>query len=242
MYTLRTQRVSTSDTYGCFSNHYICNLAATPELAASKAEAYFAAITDNMVADPSVKVVLDIDPEFVADKRNGKMSIDDTRKTEQIEAGIFPFGKHYATKISDAPDSYIMYFADMLLKKESKASTVPVTQALALACMGVALERGLIAKREAVVQARNERDALSLFMGEETQRIDFEGTLEVSIQKQDGYGGFYWINKVYCNTNIVIYLGSKSLGTVGEVVKFKATIKKHSLHNGIKTTQVSRPY
>jgi uncharacterized protein (DUF3820 family) len=239
MYTLRARR----DTVGqqafmadFMPDYYICNLAATPELAAEKATLYFEAMQDRITQSEHFKMILDTDPEQEAFKRRGKLSTYDTIKLNKVEEGYFPFGKHVDTKIIDAPDSYILYFAD-----KATEVTEPVLGALVAACMGVALERGLIAKREAIKAERMERDMLSNFIGTVGSRIDFEGELLVCFQKDDGYGGSYWINKVYCNNNIVVYMGSKSLGDKGSVVKFRATIKKHSEYQGIKTTQVSRP-
>lgn len=154
---------------------------------------------------------------------------------EKIEAGLFPFGKHKDTPIADAPDSYVLYFAD----KHTEADVV--VQALAAVCMGVAMERDLIAKREAARQERAELDAQSQHVGTIGERILFEGEVVSAFYREaDAYSGGFWITKVRCGGNLITYIGNM-LAERGETIKFKATVKKHDEYKGALSTVVNRP-
>lgn len=239
MYTLRQRR----DVEGQLSavailmpDFYLCNLAATEELAIAKASAYVEAMRERIGENENF--VIEFFPEVDHEnfKRRGKLSVRDTHSLEQLEAGIFPFGKHAGKLVADAPDSYILFFAD-----KSKDTTLGVVmQAVAAVCMGVALEKGLIAKRDQVRAERHAVDSQSQFIGKVGERRDFEGEVIVSFYKQTEYGD-YWVNKVRCGADIVTYAGCKSLGDVGTVAKFRATIKAHDVYHGINSTKVNRP-
>lgn len=234
MYTLRFNRAGVGAMFA-FDN-YICNLAADVERAVEKAKTYVDALRDRIGETNDFKIVFDEYPDAEVYKRRGKLSVRDTSNIEQIEDGIFPFGKHAGTKIADAPDSYVLFFAD-----KAKDASEPVMVALSAACMGAALERGLIAKRDQARAERAAQDALSNFIGTVGERRVFEGEVIMSFEKQDGFGGSFWINKVRCGSDLVCYIGSKSLGEKGSSIKFKATVKSHDVYEGAKSTKVSRP-
>ena len=234
MYTLRMSRELVGEgMYNCV-DFYVCTLAAHLDRAVAKAEAYFEALKDR-VQD----IELCTDPEYVATVRRGKLSVKDTKQIEMIEEGFFPFGKMAGQRIDSAPDSYLLYFADMAKKTPEGA----VICALIAACTGVALERGAIAKREAKREEQRTIDLQSEFVGEIGKRQEFEGTPVLSLQNPQPFDNFgaYWINKIRCGNDLVTYIGSKSLGQVGTQIKMKATVKKHSIYSGVKSTEVSRP-
>lgn len=236
MYTLRhTRFLPGSGLSGASHDSYICNLSTDIEKAAEKAKDYFDRVSDRFIGDTS-EAHLDTDPDCEIGQRRGKLSVKATAWIEEIEKGYFPFGKHMGTEISAAPDNYLLYFADKLGTTEDF-----VTEALSAACMGAALERDLIAKREAARQEIRDKNALSEYVGDVGQRLVFEGEIELSIYKDSDYGFGYYLNRVRVGTDIIVYMGSKSLGERGESVKFKATIKSHDEYQGVKSTKVSRP-
>lgn len=236
MYTLRCVRFAPNAPVFADPDFYICNLSASADKALEKAIQYVGALRERIGEHSEFKIEFD-GMLAVADKRRGTLSIADTRKIETIEAGVFPFGKHAGQKIVDAPDSYVLYFAD----KAKEGGLDAVMQALSAACTGVALEQGLIAKRDQARAERMGKDALSEFVGTIGDRLEFSGKVVVSLSKVTQFGEPYWINKIRCGTNLVTYIGGKSLGKVDETVTFKATVKNHELYNGTRSTVVARP-
>lgn len=231
-YTLWTQR-----TGGEFyvDPHYICNLATDEDRAEEKARDYAERMADRLA--PMRVVFLGFEHEGLS-RRRGKLSVRDTANLEKIEAGIFPFGKHRDTPIADAPDGYILFFAD---KTKDEGLDVSMS-ALAAACLGVALERGLIAKRDAARAERAALDALSAHVGNLGDRLEFAGEVVAVFYRdyQDGTG--FWVSKVRQGQDLISYIGGKPLGERGEVVRFRATVKKHDDYKGVLSTQVSRPH
>lgn len=232
MHTLRMSRMNTDIQF--VRDSYIKNLAVDVETAQEKATAFFkdwiervGGSTDDFVLE------LDVVPEYDIKLRRGKLSAKETQWIEDIEDGIFPFGKHNGTKIVDAPDSYILFFADKAKDEEQN----PVMHALTAICMGIASERGLFAKREIAKQERAEKDALSNFVGNVGDRQMFKGEIVSKFYNEDQ--GFY-VTKIRQGDDLICYVG-QSIGERNTVVEFKATIKKHSEYKGIKSTQVNRP-
>lgn len=238
MYTLRQRRdvVGQASFMGAFMpDFYLCTLAATEDKAVAKAKEYVDAMRDRIGETSGFKIIFDDSPDHENYKRRGKLSTRDTRNMETIEDGFFPFGKHVGTPICAAPESYVLFFAD-----KAKSETDPVMCALSAACMGIALERGWIAKREVVRAERAAVDSLSNFIGKVGERRDFTGVVVTSFNKITEWDN-YWINKIRVGDDLVSYMGCKSLGNQGEEITFRATIKEHKDYNGIKTTKVNRP-
>lgn len=241
MFTLR--RVRTAVGLAFDNDHYICNLAGAnnEEGAIAKARDYFERMFDRMGGNTEEHSIFFNDcPEVMPRARRGKLSVRDTAALEQIEAGRFPFGKHAGKLIADGEDGYVLYWSDQAAKADP--SNV-VIQALAAACTGVALERDLIAKRQAARDERAELDAKSVHVGEVGQRIEFEGEVVSKFYQEHEYEASYYIMKIRCGGNLISYIGNGALieAERGDTVKFKATIKGHSEYKGVKETKVNRP-
>lgn len=238
MYTLRCRRdvVGSPDLGAFMPDYYLCNLAAEEERAVVKAREYVDAMRGRMGEREGFSITFIGCPDSETFKRRGKLSVRDTHNIEQIEAGMFPFGKHAGKRISDAPDSYVLFFAD-----KSSGENDVVMGALAAACMGIALEKGLVAKRELVRAERAEQDAKSAFIGTIGDRREFVGELFMAFERRNECGPSTWINKIRVGDDIVTYIGSKALGEAGTRVEFKATVKRHDEYKGVRTTVVSRP-
>lgn len=238
MHTLRINRTCAGVNPAFLPDFYVRNLAVDVETAQAKAQEYFDAWIERVGGNrPDFIVRLDLEPEYDITKRRGKLSANDTRALESIEAGYFPFGKHRGEEIATAPDSYVLFFADKVKEEQDNV----VFAALAAACMGVAFEKGLIAKRDAARAERAVIDAKSNFIGEIGERREFSGVIVSSFSKRNDFDGSeFWINKIRCGDDIVTYIGNK-MGERDETVSFKATVKAHSEYNGIKSTKVNRP-
>jgi hypothetical protein len=227
MFTLWVGRVGA----GCMVDHYVCNLAATEELAEAKAIDY----CERMSERCGFKVHFDGFDVTNIRHRRGNLSARDTANIEQIEAGVFPFGKHAGTRIADAPDGYVLFFAD-----KHDASDV-VTQALAAACMGVAMERDLIAKRQAARDEQAAQDALSRHVGEIGERLTITGEIVSAFYKEPtAWADGYTITKVRHGNDLFVYWGN-GIGERGDVVTMKATVKRHDEYKGVLSTTVNRP-
>jgi hypothetical protein len=215
-------------------DNYICNLAGfgNEAVAIEKAQDYCDRMSARLGSTVQFRGVWD-EPR----NQRGSLSARDIDCLKQIESGVTPFGKHAGVAFANLPDSYVMFFAD----KVNDASLNAVMSAFANACMGVAMERDLIAKREAKREERRNQDALSAFIGTEGERMTFSGVVFSQFKKEaDDFNDGYWINKIRCGDDIVVYIGNK-FGERDETVTFKATVKRHSEYQGIKSTQVNRP-
>jgi hypothetical protein len=239
MYTLRCRRDVLGQSTHMFEfmpDFYVCTLAAEESRAAEKAQTYVDAMRDRIGESDDFKILFDSVPDREAYKRIGKLSVQDTHAVHMIESGVLPFGKHKGLRIEDAPDSYVLFFADKAKEKQDSY----VLDVLASACMGSALERGLIAKRAKAREERAAVDCLSNFIGTIGERREFTGEVVTAFRKGED-GCAYWINKVRCGNNIVTYIGGKALGELGATITFRGTIQKHDEYQGIKSTRINRP-
>jgi uncharacterized protein (DUF3820 family) len=240
MYTLRFRRDYVGQApfmFDLMPDHYVCNLAADEARAIEKGADYVEQFRARVGESEEFKIVFDASgADREAYKRRGKLSVQDTFKIERIESGVIPFGKYSGQNFNDAPDSYILYWVD----KSREEITDVVIGAIIAVCQGIAAEKGLIAKRDAVREARHAADIKSEYIGTIGKRQDFTGVLEYLSGPNDGSYGVWHTNKVRIGSDIVIYFGAP-LGEQGETITFRATIKAHKEKDGVKSTQVNRP-
>jgi hypothetical protein len=235
-YTLRSTRHGSHDV-GYVWDNYVCTLSTDEDKAIEKVREYVAAFRERVGETDDFKVVLNELPETDVRHRRGKLSARDTDALEMLEAGRFPFGKHAGENIADAPDGYLLYFAD-----KAKEEARPVFAAMCTACLGVALEKGLIARREEKRAERAAQDALSQHVGTVGARLVVEGEI-VTVYHKDGddYSPGYWITKVRDPAgNLFTYIGNE-LAPKGARVRFRATVKSHDTREGVRSTRVMRP-
>lgn len=236
MFTLRRVVQSAGEGFFYESDNYICNLSTDIENANYKASLYAAEMNLRGVAGVFLQ-----DFDISVYKRKGKLSVKDTQSLEMIEAGLFPFGKHYGSSIESAPVGYIMYWAEMNVSNDSV-----VTSALKSACLAVAFDKGYIALKEQAIKDRETKNALSKLIGAVGDKIEFSAVIETVITSEVSYS-YYSTTTNYFHVmrtdegNVVVYSGSKCLGEKGETVKVKATVKEHSEYKGTKTTKILRP-
>ena len=77
-------------------------------------------------------------------------------------------------------------------------------------------------------------------IGEIGERRDFTGKI-IKIVTGENHWGFWQIVTLDCDGNQIVYKGKSHLGSKGETVKFKATIKSHDFFREQKQTQINRP-
>lgn len=228
MYTLRCKR-------GPYADHYIRTLAGSEGKAIEKAREYFEAFCEriNYVESDDYVLLFDENPDMVPNARRGRMSARETGYYDALMDGLAPYGKYAGQKLTDLPESYILFFAD----KFGSCDT-DIADAFAAACLGVALELGYITKRDEERQARRNLDLKSQHIGQIGDRIVVEGDLYSCFHRESHFGD-YFINKIRVGTDIVTYIGN-DLGPKGPI-RIKATVKKHEVYNGIASTTVNRP-
>lgn len=241
MFTLRCLRTTEgahAAVVDIMPDFYVCNLAADIALAQEKAAQYIERIQHHFTDSTLHHVALTLTPECIAEKRRGKLSIHDTRLLHKIEQGTFPFGKYAGTPIVEAPADYLLFFADKCRQPDNNV----VMHALAQTCLGVALDKGYIADRSARREKQHEQDRLSQYIGTVGERLVFQGQVYLShcVGKHDEPGSYY-ITKIRCGNNIVVYKGAKPLGTLSEAICFNGTVYKHDCYQNIMSTVIKRP-
>lgn len=247
MYTLRYRR--TPVVYFEVDN-YICNLSTDPELAEKKAREYFDAWKERVGETETFKIHFEGAADFGLFERQYKLSVEQTEALEMLAAGIMPIGKHKGKALSELPAGTVLWYADQVGKEEESENEYQQRKsiffdAVCSHMLGYALEMGYIAQREARREELEAKKARSQFIGEEKQRLDFEGELVLckcvsTIQVAWNTWQDKFINVFECGDNIVVYFGNP-VGEKGDKVKFKATVKEHNLRDGVKQTIVQRP-
>lgn len=228
-YTLRKMVIDRS---GSSWDDYICNLATSREEAITKAQECFSKIKKHL-SNHDIDLSLSLEPEFNTSQyfKSRKALSDDRLKA--IENGITPIGRYNGFKISELPDTYVLWLAD---KFTGRAITDHdrTFQALASAGLGLALERNLFDKPQ-------EENKAVCHIGEVGQRVNFKAEITKYEVSLSFYGNMLsYTLKVDGKT--VKYRGSKYLGAVGDQVTLKATIDEHlTLDNGFKLTFIKRP-
>lgn len=242
MYTLRVSRSGGAGMYA--SDNYICNLSTDPDKAEEKAREYFDRWVSRHGETEYFKPVFAGYADFGLFERKGKLSVRDTEMLELVESGVMPFGKNINKRFEDLSMNTVLWWADQS-KEENITEKGEVFQAVCAACMGVALDKEYIAKREELRQERIDRDNLSEYVGELKQRLEFDGVIEAVADcgmQQVSYNGWIekYMTKFRVGNDIVVYFG-KRMGEPGEAIKFKATVKAHQEYKGVKQTVVNRP-
>lgn len=177
MYTLRVERRSGRI---CVDN-YIGNLSTDADKAEEKAREYFDRIVARIPDTDNYKNHFAGYADFDLFERRGKLSVIQTEQLETLERGIMPFGKNSGKQIADLPMNTILWWTDHAKQSDQETNSNVVFQAVCSYCLGVALDKDYIAKREIIRKEREERNALSQFIGEIKQRMVFSGKLETVI-------------------------------------------------------------
>lgn len=243
MYTLRK---SIDGKYP--QDYYICNLSTDAEKAQQKAEDYFDRITKGAGETDTIKLYSGAD--FELNGRSGKLSVINTRRIEQVERGIMPFGKREGDVLAEMPRSTVLWWADNykeLTDDHNSNGNSMVFNAVCAACLGIAMELGYIAQRQKIRDDQLEQDMKSQHFGEIKKRYTFEGVVGfcISLGMSEPFGYYdvpeeRFMTQIRVGDDILMYFG-KQLAEKGEQIKFKGTVKEHSEHKGVKQTVINRP-
>ena len=84
--------------------------------------------------------------------------------------------------------------------------------------------------------------ANSQFIGEVGDKVTMTITVErIIVLKSEFYGDNYITIAHYESGNVITYKGRSDIGSKGDIVIIKATVKEHTVYNGVKQTVVQRP-
>tara|TARA_R110002020_G_scaffold255088_1_gene468854 strand:+ start:5116 stop:5817 length:702 start_codon:yes stop_codon:yes gene_type:complete len=81
---------------------------------------------------------------------------------------------------------------------------------------------------------------VSKHIGEIGERRDFKGKI-IQIVSGENYWGFWQIATISCDGNQIVYKGKSHLGSKGDEIEFKATVKGWNYFRDQKQTEVNRP-
>lgn len=99
-----------------------------------------------------------------------------------------------------------------------------------------------VAERQRVKAEQQAKDAdLSEWVGVVKGRYDFTFTLRLVLTMDGIYGTSYLHVGADDVGRVIVYKGTKRLGDKGETVTVKATVKDHSIRDGVKQTVITRP-
>lgn len=231
-YTLRVESMCN----GYHRDSYLRNLSTDPDKAEQKARAYF----DRVYGPDCLDVVFDGWADFNLTDWGTALQPWEREQLKAIDAGLWPFGKYKGQPIHEAPDSYLIFWAQ-------KAPEGPVLPSLIELCRSIADERGLVAKyeeRRAAIAAQKAADAeVSQHVGTVGERRDWELIVRHVLRFETDFGWMYIHLMVDNAGNVVVGKFSKALAGAdeGKRIRIKATVKSHGEREGVKQTVVNRP-
>jgi len=90
--------------------------------------------------------------------------------------------------------------------------------------------------------AKRQKNAASGFVGAVGDKVSLTLTVErIIVLHSEFYGNNYITIARDEQGNVVTYKGRTDLGSTGDTVTVKASVKEHTLYNGIKQTVIQRP-
>jgi len=242
-YTLWEERFCPAgmDRYSRNYANYICNLGIDKDKAIAKATEIVKS-SEIQYANTDVEIINALNTEFKLNKYGeGPVDVWDAENLHEVEVnGWFPFGKHSGVKFEDAPDTYVLWWAEKDLTNEKKKGII----ALVNACKKVAENKNLFEKRDAEIAEKKRLKDLepkSEHVGNVGDRQEFEMTIDFLKHFDTQFGTSSVVKGKNSDGNIVVYFGTAELGVVGDTVKFSAKIKTHDEFRDDKQTIVARP-
>jgi hypothetical protein len=211
---------------------HICNLPTDANQAVEKAIERVAELEKRF--NKKMNLSTDID-EFTIKKSNYKHSMILINKINLVEKGLAPLGKYMGQKISELPESYILWTADQNPNIIDVLSEIP-RKLFSDACVAICIERGLF-------EVRKDKNNESVFLGEIGSKINVVAEIKsINTYNNDIYGETT-LYRLVVDGNNISYKGKINLGEVGEVVQLEAKVKAHNTNadTNFKTTVITRP-
>ena len=218
------------------SHNYVQNLAMEEDEAVEKAERFA-----ERLRNAGLDCVFDgtVDGETYG-KLGTNLSVEDHFKMEKIKQGLMPFGMHRNKPFNELPQDYMLWAISKF-----QSSTNAVENSLAFAILASAIDNNYLKDGDDILECLtdfNIKNSKSEYIGEQGQRLD----LECLIVSSSAYYDEHYRQEVHSfllkqGENMISYSGTKDLGSKGDTVKLKATIKKTYESKGVKYSQVTRP-
>ena len=218
---------------------YQKNLGNDPVRARELAEQY---VEEHTPSDKSLQVITEWDFDFDLNAYGAGLSSRERFNLNQIEKGVWPFGKHEGDQIANAPRHYVLWWAN----RNVDSIPSPSGKALIARCHEISKEQGwleiqsYIDKGYAILRVLQK--SISKYVGEVGKRARFIGE-QVFVKSFETQFGVSFIRKfIDPSGNILVYFGgSCELGYEGDIIHFDAKVKEHSEYDGSKQTIVQRP-
>lgn len=154
----------------------------------------------------------------------------DDSKLDQISSGVYPFGKHAGKRFEEAPISYVTW----MIKSADEFEAGTVMAALAAAVKASPLCQAMLLP---------EPDAAA-YIGREKERITVDVLCVGSAHFYSNYGAPQRVNVITMMDTVtrarLVCMSSAFYAELGEKFKIKATVKEHTLYNGLAQTIVQR--
>lgn len=162
-----------------------------------------------------------------------------------INTGYVPFGAFKDSLISDLKTDYLTWCCKSSAKKPNDI----LLKNLSSAAIAVMVEKGGIKSADELKELmtidqnkKPEKENNSSYFGMLKQRLELNASIILSQSKFDElYQTRKYFYKMLAGDDVIIYSGATYLGETGQNIRLKATVKKHDLFRGTKTTHISCP-
>lgn len=229
------------------SDSFVKNLSINEDEAIKSASEYVEQFSNVIGGNDNYHILFDELPRHSTTNSwgDGKLASYKLSQLQDINHGIMPFGIHKGKLFNEVPSDYLGWCCEQGAKKENDK----VAENLASASLAVLIERKVIlsfSELEAYTlgnkEKRKEKDLLSDYVGMQGERKELTAIIEHSKSSwDDRYNQMKHFYKLKIGDNILTYSGTVELGNKDDVIKVKATIDKHTLYKGVKSTILKRP-
>ncbi len=231
MYTLRHQWLDTYGEYDVVRDHHIQNLSINKDRAHEKALAILPKGAVIKKPEFDLEEIRSLEAKEVQHLREiAEQQYEEAQgryrqdKMSAIASGRWPFGVCKGEKFADAQDSYTLF----MMTCECDADDIVMT------CLQDALKK-------AFPKLANLPKASGEFFGVIKKRYEFKATLIKSFCFETFYGWMTIEQYVSETGELLHYKGSAPKGgDLGEIHRFKATVKAHDEYKGTNQTHIQR--
>jgi len=194
---------------------------------------------------------------FELDEFECRIAPRDASKADELDAKLSQLDVNDSSYYQDRDALYDMYSATYIMHPVVKASVgsfyekmrdsvlewgaLTDGQTKAVLDMIVRGEVRVSERAKAREEARLVDADKSGWIGTVGERRVFKLTIRMVIEMSGQYGYSYLHVMHDADGNVVVYKGTNELGKSKDVVSVKATVKEHSIRDGVRQTKIARP-
>jgi len=194
---------------------------------------------------------------FELDEFECRIAPRDASKADELDAKLSQLDVNDSSYYQDRDALYDMYSATYIMHPVVKASVgsfyekmrdsvlewgaLTDGQTKAVLDMIVRGEGRVSERAKAREEARLVDADKSGWIGTVGERRVFKLTIRMVIEMSGQYGYSYLHVMHDADGNVVVYKGTNELGKSKDVVSVKATVKEHSIRDGVRQTKIARP-